>query len=62
MRVAYPILAYQVELLYQKQFDDSQVKAINEHCEYIATFIKAAGWDEEEYWDQWYREQDKELS
>jgi hypothetical protein len=62
MRVPYAIVALEVEKLYSQKFDDSQVEAIEKHCEYIADFIKACSWTEDEYWDQWYREQDKELS
>jgi hypothetical protein len=51
--VSYEQLALEVEKLYSKQFNDHQVKEINEHCEYIADYIIACGWSVEEYLDRW---------
>lgn len=39
----------EVDKLYEKQFDPSQTAAIEAHCEFIAEFIRACGWTEEEY-------------
>ena len=59
-KIPYRILALQVELLYQKEFDDNNLKAIEDHCEYIAQYIKACGWDELEYFERWMQEQDQD--
>jgi len=58
-RIPYEIMSYQVELLYQKQFDSNQDAAITKHCEYIAEFIRACGYTEEEYLERWMVEQEK---
>lgn len=49
IKISYEILAAQVDLLYATQFQDTQIKEIEEHCEYIATFIEACGWSIDEY-------------
>lgn len=56
-KIAYPILAMEVERLYQVQFDENDMEAIEKHIDFIATFIRSAGWDEEEYLDRWLQEQ-----
>jgi hypothetical protein len=53
-KVPYEVLALEVDKLYQKQFPSSSdpdfaLKEIEEHCEYIATFIESCGWNLEEY-------------
>jgi hypothetical protein len=58
-KIPYPILAYEIEKLYAKEFSDwNDVKAIEDHCEYIAAFIKAAGYTEEEYMELWMQNQE----
>jgi hypothetical protein len=59
-KIPYPILALQVEILYQKQFANNDLKAIEDHCQYIAEVIKAMGWSEEEYIERWMQEQDQD--
>jgi len=54
-RVPYEVMAYQVEILYQKEFPPHD-PAITQHCEFIAEFIRSCGWTEEEYWDRWVKE------
>lgn len=49
MRTPYNQLYVEVNKLYAKSFDESDVKGINEWCEYIAEFIKANGWTEDEF-------------
>jgi len=49
MKVTWEYLSVEVDKLYQKEFDPSNVKGINEHCEYIAEYIRACGWTETEY-------------
>jgi hypothetical protein len=39
----------EVEKLYEKQFDESNVKGIEAHCEFIVAFLHACGWTEEEF-------------
>lgn len=39
----------EVDKLYEKQFEDHETNAIEKHCEFIAEFIRACGWTEEEY-------------
>jgi hypothetical protein len=39
----------EVDKLYEKQFEDHETAAIEAHCEFIAEFIRACGWTEEEY-------------
>ena len=51
-RISYELLAYQVDKLYAVEFSDDDEDAIIKHCEYIAEFIKACGWQEEEYMDE----------
>lgn len=51
-------MAYQVELLYTKSFE-KEVDA-EKHCLFIAEFIRACGWDEQEYMDRWLREEDRQ--
>jgi hypothetical protein len=57
-KIPYEIMAYQVELLYQKDFPPHDA-AITAHCEFIAEFIKSCGWTEDEYFDRWIQEGDK---
>jgi hypothetical protein len=59
-KISYPILALQIELLYQREFAEGNDKAIEDHCLYIANFIRSCGWTEEEYLERWMREQDGE--
>jgi hypothetical protein len=56
MRVPYEILADNVEKLYQKQFDENDTAAIEEHITYIEKFIESCGWSIEEYMERWLRE------
>jgi len=35
----------QVDSLFQKEFDPTDTKGINEHCDYIRDFIESCGWD-----------------
>lgn len=60
-KVPFPILALEVEKLYAKQFPNDAEEEINKHIEYIATYIQACGWLEDEYFTQWLNDQ-KEMS
>jgi hypothetical protein len=44
-RIKYDQLYIQVDSLFQKEFDPNDTKGINEHCDYIRTFIESCGWD-----------------
>ena len=48
-KIAYEIVALEVEKLYSKTFNDSQEKEIAEHCEFIANFIESCGWDADDF-------------
>jgi len=52
MKMNYFQLAIEVEKLYAKQVDESDV---NEHIEFISEFIKSCGWTEEEYMECWLK-------
>jgi hypothetical protein len=49
IKVAYEIVAAEVDKLYQKEFPPGAHHAIEDHCEFIATFIESCGWKLEEY-------------
>lgn len=55
MKVPYAQVAMEVEKLYSSCVQESQLDNI---CHVISTFLSAAGWTEEEYWNQWSRSQD----
>lgn len=61
VKVPFPILALEVEKLYARQFPIDAEAEINLHLEYIATYIQACGWTEDEYFTQWLVDQ-KETS
>lgn len=42
-------LLREVDLLYRKEFLPTQLKEIENHCEFIAEYIRSAGYTEEEY-------------
>jgi len=44
-RISYEQLYMQVDSLFQKEFDPTDTKGINEHCDYIRDFIESCGWD-----------------
>lgn len=49
-KVPYPILAIEVDKLYDKEFPPgTSDNEIERHCEFIAEFIRACGWTEDEY-------------
>jgi hypothetical protein len=45
----YYYVAAQVDKLYEKKFDESDTISINKHCEFIADYINACGYAEEEF-------------
>lgn len=59
-KIPYAILALQVELLYQKKFPENNLKAIEDHCEYIAQYIESCGYSVAEYMELWMREQNQD--
>lgn len=48
-KLPYEYVNREVDKLYEKRFEDHEVDAINKHCEFIAEFIRACGWTEDEY-------------
>lgn len=56
VKIPYAILALNIERLYQKDFREDQLAEIQDHCELIAIFIGACGWQVEEYFERWMRE------
>jgi hypothetical protein len=48
-KLPYEYVSREVDKLYEKQIDSSETEAINKHCEFIADFIRACGWTEEEF-------------
>jgi len=61
-KISYPILALQIEKLYQKKFPDDNELEIERHIKYIADYIKACGWDEEEFLNRWMKEQEESFN
>jgi hypothetical protein len=49
LKIPYLVMAMQLERLYQKEFHENDLKAIEEHCNYIAEFIEACGWTIDDY-------------
>ena len=48
-RLPYSYLQKEVDKLYSKEFDDNDLKGIEAHCDFIAAYIRACGWSEEQY-------------
>jgi hypothetical protein len=48
-KLPYDYVSLQVDKLYERNFDENNIEGINNHCEFIADFIKACGWDEESF-------------
>lgn len=49
MKVPFNQLYMEVEKLYNKEFQPSEIQSINEHCDFIRSFIESCGWDVESY-------------
>ena len=49
MKIAYEILALEVDKLYSEKISSNDVKAIDDHLAYIETFIESCGWEVDEY-------------
>lgn len=62
MRVSFQLLSFEVEKLYSKEFPPNSDKEIQEHCGFIGEFIRACGWEENEYLERWMSEQESLLS
>lgn len=48
-RIPYEVLALQVDRLYNKDFPEDSTQSIEEHCEFIQTFIQSCGWDLDDF-------------
>lgn len=45
LKVPYEVLAITVDKLYQKEFANTAIDSIEEHCLFIRAYIEACGWD-----------------
>lgn len=48
-KLSYEYVSKEVDKFYQKEFDLNDTQTIDEHCQFIVTFINACGWTEDEY-------------
>lgn len=48
-KIPFHIVDVEVSKLYDKKFDHSDTKGIEDHCEFIASFIESCGYTIEEY-------------
>lgn len=48
-KIPFPILNLEVAKLYEKEFVPSDLKGIDNHCQFIRDFINACGWDETDF-------------
>lgn len=48
-KLPYDYVSREVDKLYEKNFDEKDLVSIDEHCAFIATFINACGWTEDEF-------------
>jgi hypothetical protein len=56
MKMSYLQLSLEVDKLYAKQFPPSVPNSvIEEHCNFIASFIEAAGWTTDEYFSEYIK-------
>lgn len=62
MKLPFEYVAREVDKLYDKSFEQSEVNAINEHCEFIRDFIHACGWSEDELLAAMYPSKGQQLS
>lgn len=58
-RIAFDIVAVEIEKLYQRDANSMTDEQVNDHCQFIAEFIRSCGWDETDYWAEWSRRQDE---
>lgn len=49
-KLPFEYVSLHVDRMYELPIDESNLEEINKHCEFIAEFIKACGWDEESYY------------
>lgn len=49
MKLPYDYVSREVDLLYDKKFDDNDLNGINNHCDFIRAFINACGWEEDQF-------------
>jgi len=57
-RVPFLVVALEVEKLYQKVIAEDNDQAIEDHCEFIANYIEATGWQIDEYLERWMQDDD----
>lgn len=49
IKLPYEYVSKEVDKLYEKQFNIDNQLGIDKHCEFIADFINACGWTEENF-------------
>jgi len=49
LKLPFEYVEREVLKLYEREFDDNDIKGIDAQCSFIVSFINACGWDEEEF-------------
>lgn len=49
MKQPYSYVSREMDKLYSKKFSENDLLSINNHCEFIVSFLHACEWTEEEY-------------
>ena len=53
LKVPYEVLALEIDKLYPPHYDLKQDETLEDHLEYIHTFIESCGWTVEEYMEEY---------
>lgn len=48
-KISYEFLTLELEKLWSKEFSSEDTIGINEHCDFIISFVESCGWTTEEY-------------
>jgi len=63
MKLPYEQVSIEVDKLYDKKFPATATnREIEEHCQFIATFIEACGWDTESFISEYITRGTKDLN
>lgn len=57
VKVPFEVMALEVDKLYPPHYNLKPGETVEEHCAFIAQFIQACGYTEEEYLDLWFAKQ-----
>jgi hypothetical protein len=49
MKQPYSYVSREMDKLYSKKFSENDLVSINNHCEFIVSFLHACEWTEDEY-------------